>query len=124
MRSQLIFGGVAILLFGDIMQLKPVMGKYLWCQPASKEYLHAFLVQSHWENFTVISLVENHHQQGDADYANILNRIRIGEHTNEDMGILQERVRPEGHSDLQGAMVIASTHIVVNKHNNLCLERL
>ena len=124
MRSQLIFGGVAILFFGDIMQLKPVMGKYLWCQPASKEYLHAFLVQSHWENFTVISLVENHHQQGDADYADILNRIRIGEHTNEDMGILQERVRPEGHSDLQGAMVIASTHIVVNKHNNLCLERL
>ena len=124
MHSQLIFGGVAIFLFGDIMQLKPVMGRYLWCQPASKEYLHAFLVESHWEKFTVISLVENHRQQGDAAYANILNRIRVGEHTEEDMSILHERVRPDGHADLDGAMVIASTHTVVNKHNNLSLERL
>jgi ATP-dependent exoDNAse (exonuclease V) alpha subunit len=77
-----------------------------------------------WEHFTVISLVENHRQQGDAEYANILNRIRLGEHTNDDMKVLQERVRPEGHPDLSGAQVIASTHAIVNKHNALSLEKL
>ena len=55
-----LFGGVALFFFGDIMQLKPVMGRYIWNQPRSDEYLHAYLVQSHWERFSVISLVENH----------------------------------------------------------------
>ena len=124
MRSKNIFGGVALFLFGDIMQLKPVMGRYIWSQPASKEYLHAFLVQSHWDQFKVISLVENHRQQRDAIYADILNRIRIGEHTDEDLNLLHGRVRPEAHPDLKGALVIASTHTVVNKHNDICLEIL
>ena len=111
-------------LFGDIMQLKPVMGRYILSQPASNEYIHAFLVQSHWDQFKVISLVENHRQQGDAAYADILNRIRVGEHTDEDLNQLHDRVRPEAHPDLKEALVIASTHMVVNKHNDLCLERL
>ena len=84
-----LFGGVAIFSFGDVMQLKPVKGRYIWCQPQSNEYLQAYLIQSHWEQFTVISLVENHRQQGDVEYANILNRIRVGEQTNEDIDILQ-----------------------------------
>ena len=124
MRPNQLFGGVALIFFGDIMQLKPVMGKYIWSQPCKKEYLHAFLVQSHWENFSVISLVENHRQQGDAEYADILNRIRVGEHTDEDMSLLQERVRPEGHPDLKTALVIASTHRVVNEHNERCLSEI
>ena len=124
MRPNKLFGGVALFFFGDIMQLKPVMGRYIWSQPNSNEYLHAFLVQSHWELFSVISLVENHRQHGDADYADILNRIRVGEHTDDDMSKLQVRVRPEGHPDLKGALVIASKHAVVNHHNERCLEDL
>ena len=102
----------------------PVLGRYIWCQPRSREYLHAFHVQSHWECFSVISLVENHRQKGDEEYANILNRIRLGDQTEDDMRSLQDRVRPEGHPDLMGALVIASTHAIVNKHNALCLDNL
>ena len=68
------------------------MGKYIWCKPNSLQYLQSFLVQPHGEQFTVISLVENHRQQGDREYANILNRIRIGEPREEDIKILEERV--------------------------------
>ena len=124
MKPNKLFGGVALFFFGDIMQLKPVLGRYIWCQPRSNEYLQAFLVQSHWELFTVISLVENHRQHGDADYADTLNRIRVGEHTEQDISTLQGRVRPEGHSDLKGALVIASKHEVVNHHNERCLADL
>ena len=70
-----IFGDVALFFFADIMQLKPVRGQYIWCQPASVKYLQAFMVQSHWECFNVISLVENHRQHGNEEYANILNHI-------------------------------------------------
>ena len=124
MRPNKLFGGIALFFFGDIMQLKPVMGRYIWSQPRSSEYLYAYLVGSHWEQFSVISLVENHRQHGDAEYADILNRIRVGEHTDDDMSKLQERVRPEGHPDLKGALVIASKHTVVNKHNDLRLQEL
>ena len=72
------------------MQLRPVMGHYIWTQPRSLEYLQAFLVQPHWELFKVISLVENHRQKEDALYANILNRIRIGQHTEDDINLLQD----------------------------------
>ena len=81
------------------MQLKPVRGKYIWCQRKSLEFLHAFMVQPHWDKFDVISLVENHRQNEDAEYANLLNRLRLGEHTEEDMISLEEQVRPEGHGD-------------------------
>ena len=124
MRPNKLFGGVAVFFFGDIMQLEPVMGKVIWGQPRSAEYLQAFLVHSHWEQFTVVSVVENHRQQGDALYADMLNRIRIGEQTEEDLNVLQERVRELGHPDMDGAMVIASTHAVVNLHNDRCLEKL
>jgi ATP-dependent DNA helicase PIF1 len=124
MKTNKLFGGVALFFFGDIMQLKPVLGRYIWSQPRNNEFLHAFLVQSHWELFSVISLVENHRQHGDAEYANTLNRIRVGEHTEQDLTTLQARVRPEGHADLKGALVIASKHEVVNHHNERCLEDL
>ena len=100
------------------------MGRYIWGTPRSDEYLQAFLVNSHWEQFKVISLEENHRQEKDRDFADMLNRIRTENHTEEDLNMLQTRVRPEGHPDLKGALVIASTHEVVNKHNDRRLEEL
>ena len=124
MKPDAIFGGVALFVFGDVMQLKPVKGVYIWCKPKNADFFHTFSLQSHWEQFAIVSLVENHRQEGDKEYAEILNRIRVGESTEEDMQVLQARVRPENHSDLQGATVIASTHKVVNKYNKLCLDQL
>ena len=37
----------------------------------------------------------------------MLNRIRIGQQTDIDFDILEERVRPENHPDLVGAMFIS-----------------
>ena len=69
MRPDKLFGGVSICVFGDIMQLKPVKGRVIWSQPKSSEYYQAFLIKPHWEEFQVVSLVENHQQQGDSMYA-------------------------------------------------------
>ena len=54
----------------------------------------------------------------------MLSRIRIGAHTEDDLHMLQERVRPEGHPDLKGAFVIASTHDIINKNNDARLDEL
>ena len=100
------------------------MGRHIWSTPRSEEYVQAFLVDSTWEKFEVISLVENHRQEEDLLYADILNRIWLGTHTSDDLNLLQGRVRPENHPDLKGALVIASTHDIVNKNNDLRLEEL
>ena len=123
-RPNQLFGNVSLFCFGDVCQLKPVMGRYIWSTPRSDEYLQAFLVNAHWEQFKVISLEENHRQENDRDFADMLNRIRTESHTEEDLNLLQTRVRPEGHPDIKGALVIASTHEVVNKNNDRRLEEL
>ena len=73
-----------------------------------------------------MSLTENHRQEKDREYANLLNRMRLGEHTEEDLDKLQARVRPEGHPDLDGLdkLVVAATHEIVNKYNDLCLSQI
>ena len=124
MQPNKLFGGVSLFVFGDVMQLKPVKGVYIWQQPRNKEYLTAFLVQSHWGKFEVVSLVENHRQEGDAHYADVLNRIRVGEIKEEDLNFLQTRVRPENHPDIIEATVIASKHKVVNFYNRLLLQKI
>ena len=53
-----------------------------------------------------------------------MNRIRIGEQNIDDLNILQERVRPDDHPDLKGAMTIAATHNIVNKNNDKLLDEL
>ena len=63
------------------------------------------------------SLKENHRQEGDYEYADILNRIRLGKQTKEDINVLQSRVRPEGHPDLVGAKYLSCTNSSVSKHN-------
>jgi hypothetical protein len=119
-----IFGGVALFFFGDIMQLQPVQGKYIWCKPNNEQYLNSYLVNPHWEHFSIISLVQNHRQQKDMEYANMLNRIRVGEQTDEDISRLHERVVPDNHQDIKDALIIACKHTSVNKYNSESLERL
>ena len=51
----------------------------------------------------------------------MLNRVRVGEHTEEDMTLLRTRIRKKHHPDLKGALYIACTKAVVNEHNEKCL---
>ena len=53
-----------------------------------------------------------------------MNRTRLGEHTEDDLSKLQARVRPEGHPDMKNALVVAATHEIVNKHNDLILGQM
>ena len=119
------FGGVAIFAFGDIMQLRPCMGRYIFDIPSNPEFHITLLLQSRWNMLQVINLTTNHRQGNDKTYADLLNRIRIGEQTPEDLALLNERVRPKDHTDLIKAdLFICCTRQKVAKHNENYLNAL
>ena len=117
-------GGLAVFFFGDIMQLKPCQAKYIFDEPRCADYQLPFHIQPHWQLFTIITLQENHRQGDDHTYADLLNRLRVGDHTEDDLALLATRVRPTGHPDTLGATYIAGTNETVQSHNTLRLNEL
>ena len=123
-RQNKLFGGVSIFFMGDIMQLRPCKGSFIFDEPTCKDFLLAYLCNTHWNTFDVILLEQNHRQGEDHLYAEMLNRIRVGEQTEEDMNSLKDRIRPEGHRDLEGAMYVTCTNKSVQKMNDIRLSEL
>ncbi len=83
-----LFGGVNIIAFGDLFQLPPVAGTMVFRQP--KKLVGQANIWVH--NFKVLLLKENMRQKEDANFAHLLNRIRIGCQTDEDICLLQSRL--------------------------------
>ena len=124
-NTEITFGGCSVLLLGDVLQLRPVMGRFIFEQPICEAYHLPYLIDSLWSKFKVILLTENHRQGEDYSYAEILNRVRTGDHTEEDCRILRERVREETSTDLPyEALHIICTNDGVNKINEGRLETL
>ena len=84
------FGGVSIFCFGDIMQLQPVCGRYIFDRPQNSAYHLTFELDSLWQKFRVLNLELNHRQGKDKLYADMLNRVREAKHTKEDIDKLKE----------------------------------
>ena len=119
------FGGCALILLGDILQLRPVMGRYIFDQPQCENYHDAHLADPFWNKMDVLLLTHNHRQGEDHQYAEILNRLRSGSQTEEDCRVLEQRVRPVNHPDIPGdALFINCTNAGVNKINDAKLENM
>ena len=96
------FGGIGVICFGDLMQLRPVMGKFIFEAPKNvADFSEAHLLDPRWQMFQSLILEKNHRQGADGAYADLLNKIRIGAHSDEDLAPLRERIRPLGHKDLK-----------------------
>ena len=103
MQNQKPFGGISILVFGDLMQLKPVMGNFIFERPYQKDYEMLHQCVPRWKLFKCIILEKNHRQGRDKGYAELLNRFRIGKDTEDDIETLNSRIRKDKHEDIQKA---------------------
>ena len=95
------FGGLAVFVFGDMMQLRPCMGRYICEEPLNKDFKVTHALSPRWKMFDVILLETNHRQGNDKSYAELLNRLRIGKHTKQDIELLNERTRRKKHKDIK-----------------------
>ena len=113
-----LFGGCGIFFFGDLLQLPAVKAASVFAKPWNKEFQTDYDMGPIWWEFDSINLVTNHRQGSDKHYADILNRMRIGELTDEDLKTLQTRVFSENHPDLpKNALNIRCTNKEVKKIN-------
>ena len=120
-QSQNAFGGVAVILSGDLMQIPPVSARWIFQEPAEEAYQISHAIEPLWDQFSPIELRHNHRQGNDRVYGDLLNRVRRGKHTAEDIEVLQSKVTdvlPEGALHLYG------TNVLVKSHNEIELSKL
>eukprot|EP00971_Amphidinium_carterae_P166904 3307661-Amphidinium_carterae.2 len=82
------FGGLSLIMMGDFYQLPPVNGRPVFKSP--------FL----WRLFSLVELTGNVRAASDPEFAALLARLRIGEHTPADVELLQRR-EPAEEEDKQ-----------------------
>ena len=120
-------GNVAIFVLGDLMQMCPISGRYIFLNPRNEQFFLTHEVDPLWKKFDVINLEINHRQGEDRDYADMLNRIRVGKETPNDIEQLKQRVRDLNHEDIKrekDALFIFGTNKKVNQMNNRRLKAL
>ena len=119
--NQKLFGGMNILLVGDLHQLKPVKDGWIF---EDMDGAYGGLAPNLFkENFNIFELSEIMRQKDDKPFAETLNRIRCGTHTPQDMALLRTRL-----ISTQQAMALSHvphfyvTNAKKDEYNNLIME--
>ena len=117
------FGGLSVIAVGDLYQLKPV-NDFLICLDLKVDA--SSLARNLWkELFTMYELVDIMRQKDDLAFAQLLNRLRLNEMTEEDKQKLQTRVfdRDAGNYP-KDAVHLFARNFYVKKHNDNILSQL
>lgn len=94
-RSEDIFGGKSVVLVGDLLQLPQFKGQYIFSNPKNSMFIcHKGEggISKIWREFEYVALHHNHRQGEGSTWADTLNRIRIGQLTEEDETLLRSRI--------------------------------
>ena len=85
--NNLLFGGINIIAVGDLYQLKPVMGQFVF---ENYRCNYGLLASNLWtENFKIYELTQIMRQKDDQQFAQLLNRLRTGHQTEHDIQLLK-----------------------------------
>ena len=112
------FGGIHIILVGDLYQLRPVGDGWIFAN-ASCDYtsLGPNLWQTHFKMFELTEIMR---QKDDAMFANLLNRIREGNQTEDDLTVLKFRsisFEDSRYQDLKNELHLFPCNAAVDTHN-------
>lgn len=130
------FGGLKIVMFGDPYQLPPVV-KWSELKTWYDPYLHKWrrfygdsrffffqapVFSKSGEDIRILSLTELHRQGEDKVFAEILNRIRVNRHSDEDLTYIRNNSNKGRPSDK--TVRIFGRNDVVDRHNEAHLFTL
>ena len=117
------FGGIGMMLVGDLLQLRPVKRVYIFETPNNPIYKAAYNTLDLWKLFQPWILRHNHRQGASSVWADILNRFRMGIVTEEDLEYLKERETDDPHLDLE-SLHLCYKNQETQKHNDKMLSQL
>lgn len=125
-RNSKPFGGIQLLLIGDIQQLPPVSTNNDW-QLLSEYYDSPYFFSSHALRETSLCTIElkKVYRQSDAHFLALLNSIRENRCTSDDLAALNSRYKPDlcdGHDD--GYIRLTTHNIQAQQINQRKLSEL
>lgn len=111
------FGGISLIAVGDLFQLKPVRDSYIFSTPRS-DYLP--LAMNIWTDlFKMFELKKIMRQADSRLFAELLNRLREGNQTDEDINVLKQRLTDRGSPEYpQTVCHLFATNESVNMFNS------
>ena len=120
------FGGAQVIVVGDLYQLPPIvtreeMGVF------SEFYTTPYFFSSDAFSSAGFSVIEltNIFRQKDPTYVNLLNKIRVGEVTSEDLALINTRVVVKDYEKIRREYItLATTNSVVNAINDSELNKI
>lgn len=111
------FGGIQIIMFGDIYQLPPVVSKTDKEHFKHENYKSEWFFDAHvWEytGFKTFALQEIH-RQNDPTFINLLNGVRDGSITQDELNLLNALGRRPGKTNK--ATMLGTRKDIVSEHN-------
>lgn len=124
-RSQLPFGGVQILLIGDLYQLPPVV------KPDERQMLEQyyesefFFSSKAYADLNVMQMQLNKvYRQSNRTFISLLNNVRNAQLNDGDFEILQERYQPQFEPEEDGFVTLCSHNATADRINKEKLQKL
>ena len=118
------FGGVHVILIGDLFQLRPVGDGWIF---ASNSRGYASLALNLWQTyFTMFELTEIMRQKDEAPFTELLNRLREGRQTENDISVLSSRsvsLETTQYRELRNELHLFPCNASVNAHNKDVYDR-
>ena len=111
-NNDLPFGGFNVILFGDFYQLRPVRGFYVFTDSVL------------WPLFSPCILRTNQRQQGYSTFISLLNRMRIGDPSPEDIALLHSKLIPYPCESKKHLLHIFPQKKQVRAHNRYMQSQL
>ena len=113
-RCNVDFGGVSVLLICDFCQLPPVKQKTIFSSLTPTDV---------WFEFKLHKLAEIICQSSDPHFAQLLNRLREGKHTQEDIDDIKALTNTDTSNWPADHTKLYITNALVNNENDGCLKK-
>ena len=117
------FANVNMVLVGDLLQLPPVKETQVFKTPLGLDFAANKDSLNLWNSCEPMILKHNHRQGKEKEWANTLNRIRVGNVTEEDMRILKSRLTKDEMLQ-EYFMHLFFTNREVTEHNDKMLKKM